>query len=138
MASLFTTSWMTWSSFCLRLASIASSGARCGVALIVSVDTKLTLPSGFSLADIEQYATVLRLDGGTFTWSDPEFSKWPLAVETPPPDDVFTGIVQRVGRAAKAAKREAKREGRSDRPEDDVATPEDDAEDINAILDALV
>ena len=39
---------------------------------------------------------------------------------------------------AKAAKREAKREGRSDRPEDDVATPEDDAEDINAILDALV
>ncbi len=88
-----------------RLASIASSGARCGVALIVSVDTKLPLPSGFALSDIEQYATVLKLDDGAFTWQDPEFSKWPLTVEAPPSDEVFTGIIQRVGRAAKAAKR---------------------------------
>ncbi len=88
-----------------RLASIASSGARCGVATIVSVDTRQTLPSGFSLAELEQHATVLRLEGGGFVWKDAELSKWPLAVEAPPPDDVFTAIVQRVGMAAKAAKR---------------------------------
>ena len=88
-----------------RLASIASSGARCGVATIVSVDTKQTLPSGFSLAELEQHATVLRLENGTFTWQDPEFSKWPLTVESPPSDEAFTEIVQRVGKAAKAAKR---------------------------------
>jgi S-DNA-T family DNA segregation ATPase FtsK/SpoIIIE len=100
-----------------RLASIASSGHRCGVALVVSVDTKLPLPAGFSLSDIDSHATVLQLKDGTFTWHDPEFSKWPLTVETAPPDDVFTEIVQRIGRAAKAAKR-------VEVPFDRVAPPE--------------
>ena len=36
-----------------RLSSIASSGARCGVYTIVSVDTKQAMPANFSLADIE-------------------------------------------------------------------------------------
>ena len=88
-----------------RLASIASSGARCGVYLIVSVDTTQRMPSGFSLAELEQQATTLVLKDGTFTWNDTEFSKWPLAVEEAPADETFTKIVQRVGRAAKAAKR---------------------------------
>ncbi len=88
-----------------RLASIASSGARCGVYVIMSVDPKQQMPSGFSLADVEQHATVVKLEKGRYTWVDPEFSKWPLSVEQAPPDDVFTPIIQRVGRAAKAAKR---------------------------------
>ena len=88
-----------------RLASIAASGARCGVYTIVSVDTKQTMPSNFSLSDIEQHATTLLLKDGTFTWHDPEFAKWPLAVEAAPSDEVFTRVIQRVGKAAKAAKR---------------------------------
>jgi len=88
-----------------RLASIASSGARCGVYVLLSVDPKQQMPSGFSLTDIEQHSTVLKLEKGRFTWIDPEFSKWPLTVEHAPPDEVFTPIIQRVGRAAKAAKR---------------------------------
>jgi len=88
-----------------RLASIAASGARCGVYAIVSVDTKQTMPSNFSLSDIEQHATTILLKDGTFTWHDPEFSKWPLAVEAAPSDEVFTRVIQRVGKAAKAAKR---------------------------------
>jgi energy-coupling factor transporter ATP-binding protein EcfA2 len=88
-----------------RLASIASSGARCGVYVIMSVDPKQQMPSGFSLADVEQHMTVVDLKKGHFTWVDPEFSKWPLTVEQAPPDEVFTPIIQRVGRAAKAAKR---------------------------------
>ncbi|MFM7034953.1 MAG: FtsK/SpoIIIE domain-containing protein [Planctomycetia bacterium] len=101
-----------------RLASIAASGARCGFFVIVSVDTKQIMPSGFSLGDIEQHATTLVLKDGTFTWNDPEFSKWPLTVERAPSDEVFTGIIQRVGRAAKAAKR-------VEVPFDRVAPPED-------------
>jgi S-DNA-T family DNA segregation ATPase FtsK/SpoIIIE len=88
-----------------RLASIAASGARCGVFTILSVDTSARMPSNFSLAEIEKHATTLVLKDGVFTWEDPEFSKWPLAVEQAPSDEVFTSIIQRVGRAAKAAKR---------------------------------
>jgi energy-coupling factor transporter ATP-binding protein EcfA2 len=88
-----------------RLSSIAASGARCGVYTIISVDTKAPMPSGFSLAELEEHATTLVLKDGTFTWNDPEFSKWPLTVEQAPPDDVFTRVIQRVGKAAKAAKR---------------------------------
>ena len=88
-----------------RLASIAASGARCGVYTIVSVDTSQHMPSNFTVADIEKHSTTLTLKNGTYTWSDPEFSKWPLTVEQPPSDEVFTRIIQRVGKAAKAAKR---------------------------------
>ena len=88
-----------------RLASIAASGARCGVYTIVSIDTNQAMPANFSIADIEKYATTLVLKDGIFTWTDPEFSKWPLTVEQAPSDEVFTTIIQRVGKAAKAAKR---------------------------------
>jgi len=101
-----------------RLASIASSGARCGVYLILSVDPSQQMPSGFSLADVEQHCTSLTLKDGTYTWKDPEWSKWPLTVEQAPPDDVFTQIIQRVGKAAKSAKRVIV-------PFDRVAPPED-------------
>ena len=88
-----------------RLASIAASGPRCGVYVIVSIDPKQAMPAGFSLVELEQHATKVMLADGRFTWDDPEFSKWPLAVEQPPSDEVFTKIIQRVGKAAKAAKR---------------------------------
>ena len=88
-----------------RLASIATSGARCGVYTIVSVDTSQHMPANFSLADLEKHATTLLLKDGVATWNDPDFGKWPLTVEQPPPDEVFTQIIQRVGKAAKAAKR---------------------------------
>jgi len=88
-----------------RLASIAASGARCGVYTIVSIDTSQHMPSNFSANDIEKYATALTLKDGVYTWNDPEFGKWPLTVEQAPSDELFTQIIQRVGKAAKAAKR---------------------------------
>lgn len=44
-----------------RLASIAEGGVKCGVFVLMSIDEAQDLPRGFSLADIEQHATVLRL-----------------------------------------------------------------------------
>ncbi|MFM8578761.1 MAG: FtsK/SpoIIIE domain-containing protein, partial [Planctomycetaceae bacterium] len=88
-----------------RLSSIAASGSRCGVYTIVSVDSKQTMPPNFSLAELEKLSTTLVLKDGVFTWQDPEFSKWPLTVESAPDDELFTSIIQRVGRTAKASKR---------------------------------
>ncbi|MEO1993630.1 MAG: FtsK/SpoIIIE domain-containing protein, partial [Pirellulales bacterium] len=101
-----------------RLMSIAASGARCGVYVIVSVDTKQIMPSGFSLEAFEKLTTTLTLKDGQFTWDDQEFSQWPLSVEEAPPDAIFTDIIQRVGKEAKAAKR-------VEVPFDRVAPPED-------------
>ena len=102
-----------------RLASIASSGARCGVIPIISIDTSQTPPSNFSLEELESHATIVTLAEDRFTWNDTEFSKWPLTVETSPDDHTFTKIVQRVGKAAVAAKR-------VEVPFDRVAPPEED------------
>ena len=44
-----------------RLVSIAEGGVKCGVFVLLSVDESHDLPRGFSLADIERHATVLRL-----------------------------------------------------------------------------
>ena len=76
-----------------RLASIAASGARCGVYTILSIDTKQSMPAHFDVAEIEQHATTLVLKDGVFTWNDSEYSKWPLAVEKVPTDEVFTQII---------------------------------------------
>src|SRR5204863_8065899 len=48
-----------------RLVSIATSGARCGVYTLVSIDTRVPLPYGFDLSRLEEGATVLewRADG---------------------------------------------------------------------------
>ncbi|HMC11559.1 MAG TPA: FtsK/SpoIIIE domain-containing protein, partial [Pirellulaceae bacterium] len=53
-----------------RLASIATSGARCGVYTLISADTKLALPRNFDLADIEAQAATLVWDLGErrFRW----------------------------------------------------------------------
>jgi DNA segregation ATPase FtsK/SpoIIIE, S-DNA-T family len=88
-----------------RLMSIASSGARCGVSVVVSVDRSQPMPPNFSLDDFAKHANTLVLEKGRFTWEDPEFSHWPLTVERSPPDETVTRIVQAVGRLAKAAKR---------------------------------
>lgn len=43
-----------------RLVSIAEGGVKCGVFMLVSIDESQSLPRGFSLADLERHAIVLR------------------------------------------------------------------------------
>ena len=44
-----------------RLLSIADGGVRCGVFMLISIDESQPLPRGFTLADLERHAIVLRL-----------------------------------------------------------------------------
>ncbi|HEX3997120.1 MAG TPA: FtsK/SpoIIIE domain-containing protein [Pirellulales bacterium] len=88
-----------------RLASIATHGARCGVHVLMTYDSAQALPMKFDIKDIQRHATNLLWQGDKFVWKDPEFEKFPLAVEQPPPDERFTQIVQLVGENAKDSRR---------------------------------
>jgi ABC-type multidrug transport system fused ATPase/permease subunit len=90
-----------------RLLSIASTGARCGVYTLISVDMKQRLPEGtdFHLADLESSALTLEWDGQRFRWRDEEFGAFPLLLDSPPSNDFCTRVLQVVGAQAKEAKR---------------------------------
>jgi energy-coupling factor transporter ATP-binding protein EcfA2 len=85
--------------------SIANSGARCGVFTLISVDTRLPLPSSFQLADLEQNAVKLAWKDKRFVWTDPDFEQFHLTLDKPPHPDAVTSILSVVGREAKAASR---------------------------------
>ncbi|HKD38119.1 MAG TPA: FtsK/SpoIIIE domain-containing protein, partial [Pirellulales bacterium] len=88
-----------------RLVSIAASGARCGVYILLTTDTNQPLPMRFDHKDVDSYATNLAWDGKKFVWKDADFGKYPLAVDSPPPEERFTQIVQLVGENAKDSRR---------------------------------
>jgi len=88
-----------------RLVSIATSGARCGVYTLVSVDTKLNLPRNFDLGDLEKTAATLIDRHGRLKWKDIEWIKLPLRVDMPPEDAYFTAAVKASGREAQDSNR---------------------------------
>ncbi|HEX7449729.1 MAG TPA: FtsK/SpoIIIE domain-containing protein [Pirellulales bacterium] len=92
---------------CRRLISIVSSGARCGVHALISVDTKHPMPQGFKVSDLEQHCVnfAWQSEEEKFAWKDADFGRLPLALDKAPPGDVFSNIVRRVGEAAKDASR---------------------------------
>ncbi|MGH7194006.1 MAG: FtsK/SpoIIIE domain-containing protein, partial [Candidatus Saccharimonadales bacterium] len=86
-------------SACRRLISIVSSGARCGVHALISVDTKHPMPQGFKISDLEQHCVnfAWQSEEEKFAWKDPDFGRLPLVLDKAPPGDVFSNIVRRVG-----------------------------------------
>lgn len=88
-----------------RLVSIATSGPRCGVFLLASLDTAQPLPRDFPLSDLEQNSTVLTWQGGRFRAADPELGRLPLRLDEPPPSAEFTQLVRIAGQNAKQARR---------------------------------
>lgn len=88
-----------------RLISIASTGARCGVYTLVSVDTKQPIPQGYRLADLEQASINFVWKDKRFVWKDADFQKFPLALDAPPPADFCTRILHQVGSTAKDSSR---------------------------------
>ena len=87
------------------LASIVSSGARCGVHCLISVDARQPMPFGFSLRDLEPNAANLIWKDGKFIWRHPEFESYNIIPDTPPAPDAITGILHEVGKISKDARR---------------------------------
>ena len=88
-----------------HLMSIMSSGARCGVYTLVSVDMKQRLPHGFNLSDLEQNAVKLVWKDQEFVCKDGDWEHCPLTLDAPPSPDRFNQILQRVGERAKEGSR---------------------------------
>jgi S-DNA-T family DNA segregation ATPase FtsK/SpoIIIE len=88
-----------------RLASIASSGARCGVYTLVMRDTRIPLPGGTHLDELERNSVNLVREGERFVWQDEIFGLFPLTLDPPPPEGVLMKALEVVGKAAKEAKR---------------------------------
>ncbi len=90
-----------------RLAAIAAGGVPCGVLILVAVDTSKPLPPGFSLEEVRPFCSRLNWDPKRFTlvWDDRDFGRYPLALDPPPPGEFATRQIQKVGAAAKDAKR---------------------------------
>jgi hypothetical protein len=96
-----------------RLVSILSSGPRCGVYTLMSVDTKQPVPQGFNVEDLQRpvMGTVpfsgahLVWNGDRFDWRDRDFEKFPLTLDPPPPAEFCNRILHIAGAKARDAKR---------------------------------
>ncbi len=86
-----------------RLKSIISSGARCGVFVLLSVDTNLPIPRHLNLPDLESEALVLHWDGSQYVWEHADYGPAPLRFDRPPPAERFREIVRTIGEQVKDA-----------------------------------
>ena len=88
-----------------RLVSIAQSGPRCGVYVLVSLDPKLQNGTNQLAKDLEPSCLNLVWKDGKFIWKDSPFEQYPLKLDVPPDDTELNRIVKVAGDAAKKAKR---------------------------------
>jgi DNA segregation ATPase FtsK/SpoIIIE, S-DNA-T family len=90
-----------------KLISIGTSGPRCGVYTLLSVDRKQRLPNDVHLDDLR--ATAVNLDWQPaekkFRWRYPAFEHLPLALDRPPSPERFNDVVRAAGKAAKDSMR---------------------------------
>jgi S-DNA-T family DNA segregation ATPase FtsK/SpoIIIE len=88
-----------------RLASIATSGARCGVYVLMIRDTRVPMPQGSHFDDIEAHSVNLVRVDGKYVWKDEVFKRFPLKLDGPPSEETLTDMMDVVGREAKTASR---------------------------------
>ncbi len=86
-----------------RLVSIASTGGRCGVYVLISLDTKQPLPTGVTLKDLEPWCVNFSWAEGRLNWKNPELDRLPLTYDTPPDSERMTRLMHKVGDLAKNA-----------------------------------
>jgi hypothetical protein len=88
-----------------RLSSIINSGARCGVYTLIAYDARQELPSGIDAEDLAANSVHLLYENDRFVWQDDIFRQFPLTLDAPPAEDMLTGIMHTMGRAAQDSTR---------------------------------
>jgi ABC-type multidrug transport system fused ATPase/permease subunit len=88
-----------------RLASIVTSGSRCGVYVIVHRDLSIPLPSGIDEDTLQRIPFRIVEEDNTFCIDEDELRELPLNLELPPDENTTTAIVKKVGETADSTHR---------------------------------
>ena len=80
-----------------RLVSIAKSGARCGVYLIVHQDKRHAIPGGFDISDIEKQSINVEYLFGDLDWKNCGFKLADFFAEPSPEVSVMNEIIKKIG-----------------------------------------
>ncbi|MFN4242465.1 MAG: FtsK/SpoIIIE domain-containing protein [Tepidisphaerales bacterium] len=98
-----------WSAEALRkLGSVLTSGARCGVHVLLARDVRVSLERRV-LEDIRAAVTPLEVEAGdaaeVLRWKDEVFGRFPLRADAEPSDAALTALCRAVGEGARRANR---------------------------------
>jgi S-DNA-T family DNA segregation ATPase FtsK/SpoIIIE len=88
-----------------RLLSIAASGARCGVYTLIHWDRRLPLPQDFIPDELRKSSVAVSFQGANLAIDDQQRPGVGLVLETPPPPEVATELIQRIGRFSRDSSR---------------------------------
>lgn len=88
-----------------RLATIATTGARCGVYVIATRDARQPFSAADVLEDLRASCTVLEQKVDRFHWRDGVFGRFAFTPSLPPDDETLTRSLHAIGAAAKQNKR---------------------------------
>lgn len=88
-----------------RLVSIASSGPRCGVYLLLSFDRSQQLPREMETAALEEHGTVLEWSGAAFVNRKLGKCELTCRVDAPPEPALFSAIVKKLGELSLTARK---------------------------------
>jgi S-DNA-T family DNA segregation ATPase FtsK/SpoIIIE len=88
-----------------RLKTIATTGPRCGVYTLISIDKSVKLPADFPLQDLVNGAVQIDWTNERFTWRYPLFGKLDLQLASLPPKDKLNEILRHAGEESRVASR---------------------------------
>lgn len=88
-----------------RLASIISSGQRCGVYTLIVTNIHDSLPKGMDRSDLRRSGLTIRCEASCCSATDEVLKRHELLLDEPPDEQTLTRIVYRVGAAAVDASR---------------------------------
>lgn len=88
-----------------RLQSLAASGPRCGVHLLLHWDQRRTPPGELVPEELRKHARCLVQRSGGFLLAGADFEGLRLELEAPPPSEIATSLLHRIGQNSRDAYR---------------------------------
>ena len=86
-----------------KLATIATTGPRCGVYTMLSIDTQQKFPNDFNLQDLYTDAVHLQWQQNHLVWQYPLFEKLPLQLDPLPPRERLNDLLRVLAQESREA-----------------------------------